>query len=154
MVKLDRCLLINKYIEIKKIPVKKDVPKATTTTADGKDKQPDADNKGKEQQEETGDADSKKNGHMEDVSNQQEQKENEKKANENDMADTPKEEGNNEEVKKDEVKKDEAKKDEAKKDEVKKDETIPAPVQEYEEVKKQKKREIECLFSFTPQEGR
>jgi hypothetical protein len=56
-----------------------------------------------------------------------------------DVADTPKEEGNNEEVKKDEVKK---------------DEPIQAPVQEYEEVKKQKKREIECLFSFTQQEGR
>jgi len=120
------------------------VPKATST-ADAKDKnkQPDADSKdkGKEKEpnkEETGDADSKKNGHMDDVANQEEEKDIVVDLRD-DMADTPKEEGNNEEVKKDEVKK---------------EEPIQAPVQEYEEVKKQKKREIECLFSFTQQEGR
>lgn len=70
--------------------------------------------------------DAKKNGGMEDVSNQQQK--------ETDMTDTTKEE--------------------TKKEETTKTEEYPTPVQEYEEVKKNKKREIECLFSFKEQEGR
>lgn len=133
LVKLDKCLLINKYVEIKKIPVKKDVPKATSTTSD-KNKKSEAnkteENKvnGNEETSETVTEDAKKNGGMEDVTNLQQK--------DNDMTDAPKEE--NKEDKKEETKTEE----------------YPTPVQEYEEVKKNKKREIECLISFKEQEGR
>lgn len=118
MIKMEKCFLKQDYTEIKKIPVKKDIPKAPATTVDTKDKKKEGDEKATEQTSTENKSD------MEDVANQQQPKDTE-------MGDATNKEEPKQEVKKEEV-----------------------PVQEYEEVKKQKTREIECRYEQVEEIGR
>lgn len=117
IVRLDKCLLINKFMETKKIPVKKDTK--TPKTEVKKEEKNEAEVKPNEEKKEDQNK-AEEGDKMEDVNQQ-----NGTAETTNTMADAPQDKPKEE-----------------------------VPVQEYEEVTKQKKREIECVVNFTSAEGR